>query len=85
MNKLYMVVVHMPHKDIICPFNSRLDAYQYFCKLLLEAAEKYGLKDFNGASLDHCRRFGYYKIRHGYFLQMYEADIKEAIETEPPF
>ena len=70
---VYMVVVHMPHKSIICPFSNRSDAYQYFCQLLLEVSQKYGLKDFNGASLEHCRRFGYYEIRHGYFIQLHEA------------
>lgn len=74
-NKIFMVIVHMPHKSIVCPFIKQSDAYQYFCKLLLEVASKYGDTDYNGASLEHCRRFGFYEIIHGYFLQMYEADI----------
>lgn len=67
----------MPHKSIICPFSNRADAYQYFCKLLLEAAKKYGSHDMNGASLEHCRKFGRYEIKHGYFLQFYEAELDE--------
>lgn len=72
-----MVVVHMPHKSTICPFSNRSNAYQYFCKLLLEVAKKYGDHDMNGASLEHCRQFGRYDIKHGYFLQLYETNLNE--------
>lgn len=75
--RMYIVVVHMPHKSIVCPFSNRAGAYQYFCKLLLEASKKYGSHDMNGASLEHCRKFGRYEIKHGYFLQFYEAELDE--------
>lgn len=82
--KLFMVVVHMPHKNIVCPFQKRTDAYQYFCKLLKEASQRYGHRDINGASIEHCLRFGFFEIKHGFFIQLYEADINSEEKIEWP-
>lgn len=65
----------MPHKTIVMPFSNHSNAYQYFCTLLNEASQLYGLTDMNGASLDHCKMFGRYEIKHGFFIQLYEADL----------
>ena len=71
--ELFLVIVHMPHKSIVNAFSHRLAAYEYFCKTLNSAAEKYGDHDFNGASLEHCRCFGFYQVKPGYFIQLYET------------
>lgn len=77
---LFLVIVHMPHKSVVTVFSHRLAAYEHFCKVLNSAAKKFGDHDFNGASLDHCRQFGYYKINHGYFVQLYETTLDQEEE-----
>ena len=74
---LFLVIVHMPHKSIVCPFVEKDHAVSYFNKLLEEAAAKYGLRDYNGGSLELCKKFFYYQVKPGYFLQMYEAALGE--------
>lgn len=59
------------------PFLSRSAALQEFRKLLTEASERYGYTDMNGASLDHCKIFGHYEVKHGFFIQLYETQLDQ--------
>lgn len=68
----------MPHKSIVMPFVSRSAARQEFSKLLTEASKHYGYTDMNGASLDYCKIFGRYEIKHGFFIQLYETQLDQA-------
>lgn len=79
---LYLVIVHLPHRSIVNVFEKKLQAYSHFCDLLTEISKIYGDHDFNGASLNHCRQFGYYQINHGYFLQMYETTLNSVEEVK---
>ena len=74
---IYMVVIHMPHKDIIESYLTKQEAQQRFNDILLECSKHYGAIDKNGASLQHCFNYGYYQINLGYFIQMYESEIGE--------
>ena len=78
----FLVIVHMPHKDIVCPFSTKRKALSYFEQLLEQCKMIYGATDMNGATIDHCYEFGIYNIGFGYFVQLYEADLDEK-ETIP--
>lgn len=81
-DRVYMVVVHMPHRSIICPFEDIVEAQKYFNKLVIEAAIKYGSIDANGATAQYCKQFGYFEIKKGYFVQLYEAEFNTREEIK---
>ena len=78
----FLVIVHMPHKDIVCPFSTKKKALSYFRQLLEQCKMIYGDTDMYGATIDHCYEFGIYNIGFGYYVQLYEAEL-DASETIP--
>ena len=80
--KIYSVVIHKIHRTLIYTFDSALKCYEYFGKVIDRYSQRFGDRDANGSTLQHCLQFGFYQIDKISYIQMYESILNDADDVE---
>lgn len=80
--KIYSVVIHKINRTVIYTFDSALKCYEYFNKVINRYAARFGSKDANNATLQHCLQFGFYQISKLEYIQMYESILNDTDDVE---